>query len=101
MLADALDMEVGFPAGHEGSSFGAALLGMQALGLVDGIEVAESLVRVEEVVAPEERAREVYRALGPLFAGLYDALVPAYAELRRLGPLLEDELGDPGRRRPA
>ena len=34
MLADVLGMDVGFPAGHEGSSFGAALLGMQALGLL-------------------------------------------------------------------
>ena len=35
MLADVLGMPVGYPAGHEGSAFGAALLGMQALGMVD------------------------------------------------------------------
>ena len=36
MLADALGMPIGFAAGHEGSAFGAALLGMEALELVDG-----------------------------------------------------------------
>ena len=50
MLADALGMPVRFPAGHEGSSFGAALLGMQALGLIARIDVAADLVRIEETV---------------------------------------------------
>ena len=45
MLADALGMPIGFAAGHEGSAFGAALLGMEALGLVDGIDRAAQLVR--------------------------------------------------------
>src|SRR5205823_604114 len=40
MLADVLGMPVGFPAGHEGSSYGAALLGMATLGIVPSIEVA-------------------------------------------------------------
>ena len=40
MLADALGMPIGFAAGHEGSAFGAALLGMEALGLVEGIDRA-------------------------------------------------------------
>ncbi|SCG18212.1 hypothetical protein GA0070610_4552 [Micromonospora echinofusca] len=33
-----------FPAGHEGSGFGAALLGMQALGLIPSVDVAADLV---------------------------------------------------------
>ena len=35
ILADTLGLDVRFPAGHEGSGFGAALLGMHALGLVE------------------------------------------------------------------
>lgn len=88
MLADALDMEVGFPDGHEGSSFGAALVGMQAIGLIDDIGVAESLVTVERVVTPGAEARRVYRALLPVFEALYDALEPTYEALRRLDPQL-------------
>ena len=53
MLADALGMPIGFPAGHEGSGFGAALLGMEALGLVDGIDRAAELVGIDEVVEPD------------------------------------------------
>ena len=55
MLADALGMPVGFPAGHEGSAFGAALLGMEALGLIEGIDRAAELVAIEDVVGPTRR----------------------------------------------
>jgi gluconokinase len=84
MLADALGMEVGFPAGHEGSSFGAALLGMQALGIIESIEVAADLVQIHETVRPEPSSAAVYATLLPVFSDLYAALLPAYAELRRL-----------------
>ena len=86
MLADVLGMPVRFPAGHEGSSFGAALLGMQALGLVDSIDVAADLVRIDETVRPDPAAAAVYAALLPVFAELYDALVPTFTSLRRLAP---------------
>jgi gluconokinase len=88
ILADTLGMDVQFPAGHEGSGFGAALLGMQALGLVDSIDVAADLVRIEDTVRPADSAVEVYAALRPIFAELYDALVPTYRSLRRLSPQL-------------
>jgi gluconokinase len=91
MLTDALGMDVGFPAAREGSSFGAALLGMQALGMIESIDVATHLVRIEQVHRPDPAAAATYRALLPLFAGLYDALTPAFAELRRLAPELSPE----------
>jgi gluconokinase len=83
MLADALGMPIGFAAGHEGSAFGAALLAMDALGLVDGIECAAQLVDIEDVVEPEEDAAGVYAELLPTFAALYDALAPAFRALER------------------
>lgn len=88
VLADTLGMDVEFPAGHEGSSFGAALLGMQALGLVESIDVAADLVEIEDTVRPNAAAAEVYAALRPVFAELYDALVPTFRSLRRLAPQL-------------
>jgi gluconokinase len=84
MLADALGMDVQFPAGHEGSSFGAALLGMQALGIVDSVEVAADLVHISETVRPNPADAAVYATLLPIFADLYQALVPTYTSLRRL-----------------
>ncbi|WP_405092595.1 gluconokinase [Micromonospora sp. NBC_01392] len=91
ILADALGMPVRFPAGHEGSGFGAALLGMQALGLIPSVEVAADLVRIEETVRPDPAAAATYAALLPLFSELYDALVPTFASLRRLAPSLPPE----------
>jgi gluconokinase len=88
ILADTLGMDVHFPAGHEGSGFGAALLGMQALGLVDSVDVAADLVRIEDTVRPDPSAAGVYASVRPVFAELYDALVPTYRSLRRLSPQL-------------
>lgn len=88
ILADTLGMEVSFPAGHEGSGFGAALLGMEALGLVPSIDVAADLVRISDTVRPDATAAGVYAGLRPVFAELYDALVPTYRSLRRLAPQL-------------
>jgi len=90
MLADALDMEIGFPKGQEGSSLGAALVGMEALGLIESIEVAAELTSIESVVRPDPDAAATYRALLPVFESLYDALVPAFTELRKLDPMLND-----------
>jgi gluconokinase len=88
MLADTLGMPIHFPAGHEGSGFGAALLGMQALGLIGSVEVAADLVTIQDVVHPDPAAAATYRSLQPVFAELYQALVPAYTSLRRLAPSL-------------
>ena len=88
MLADTLGMPVGFPAGHEGSSFGAALLGMQALGIVESIDAAADLVQIKDVVRPDPAAAAVYASLQPVFAELYPALVPTFTSLRRLVPAL-------------
>jgi gluconokinase len=84
MLCDVLGVPVGFLEGHEGSGFGAALLGMQALGLVESIDRAADLIRLDEVLEPEPGAAGIYAAMRPTFAALYDALGPAFAALRDL-----------------
>jgi gluconokinase len=85
MLTDALGIPIGFPAQHEGSSFGAALLGMDALGLIS-LEHAADLIRIQETLAPDPAAQQTYADLRPTFDGLYDALVPAFRTLRRMRP---------------
>jgi gluconokinase len=85
MLTDTLGMAIGFPAQHEGSSFGAALLGMDALGLVT-IDHAADLIRIQETLVPDQAAQQTYADLRPTFDGLYDALVPAFRALRRMRP---------------
>ena len=85
ILADALGMEIGFPAGHEGSGFGAALVALDVLGRIESMEVAADLVRVEEVTAPDPEAAAVYAQLLPTFARLYDDLSPAFRALHEFG----------------
>jgi gluconokinase len=84
MLTDALGTDVGFPQSREGSAFGAALLGMQALGLVESIEVAADLVQIDEVCHPGPDAA-AYERQRPVFSALYDALEPAFRALGESG----------------
>jgi gluconokinase len=84
MLCDALGQDVGFPEGHQGSGFGAALLGMEALSLIASFDRAAELIRVEDVRSPEPAAAATYAAMLPIFSDLYDALGPAFTQLRDL-----------------
>ena len=87
MLADALDMEIGFPSGHEGSSFGAALVGMEALGLIESIEVAAELTSIDERRrAGRGRRRDLPRAA----AGVLGALRRARADVHRVAEARSD-----------
>jgi gluconokinase len=96
ILAGALGMPIGFAAGREGSAFGAALIGMQALGMVDSIDVAADLVRIKDVVEPDADDAAVYAAALPTFDALYDALEPAFGALQTLAAH-EEPAPDPRR----
>ncbi len=85
-------MTVDFAEGQEGSSFGAALLGMEALGLIESIDIVDQLIPVDDSVRPDPRSAAVYASLLPSFGQLYDALVPTFQTLRRLAPSLPIEL---------
>jgi gluconokinase len=85
ILAGALGLPIGFPEGHQGSGFGAALLGMEALGLIESIDVAADLVEVHEVVDPDPGEAAAYAELLPTFSALYDALEPTFRALQRFG----------------
>jgi gluconokinase len=88
MLCDVLGTDIGFPAGQEGSCFGAALLGMEALELVDTIELASELVRIDHIQRPDPASAATYAMLRPVFSALYDALSPTWSTLRRIAPEL-------------
>jgi gluconokinase len=79
ILADVFDTAIGFTSAHEGSAFGAALLGMEALGLVESIDVAAGLIHIDEVVAPDPAAAAVYAEMRPAFVAVADALRQAVA----------------------
>lgn len=85
VLADALGMPVGFPVVDQGSAFGAALLGMQGVGLLppgpDALVEAADDVSLDEVLTPSAAAA-VYDARLPLLDRVHDALADLTDELR-------------------
>ncbi|MCW3004694.1 MAG: gluconokinase [Conexibacter sp.] len=84
ILCDALGSPVGFPRNHHGSGFGAALLGMEALGIVATIDLAADLIALGEIRRPDPAAAAIYAATLPTFAALNEALAPAFLALREL-----------------
>jgi gluconokinase len=84
ILCDALGRPVGFPEGHQGSGFGAALLGMEALGRIASFDRAAELIGLDEIREPDADAAETYKKMLPVFDGLYDALGEAFTQLRDL-----------------
>jgi gluconokinase len=93
ILADAFDRPVLYPADHESSCFGAALMGMKALGVIDSFEAAESLVHIEYRHEPNEQKAAVYRAMMPLFGDLYRDLKKEFARLTELQTAVESPEG--------
>lgn len=86
ILSDVLDMPVGYGDTEQGSCLGAALLGMDALGIVDSIDDAAALVAITENTRPDPSAVSIYRSLRPVFDELSAALVPAFRSLRAAAP---------------
>ena len=74
LLADVLGTPIGFPASEQGSAIGAALLGHVALGHLGSVDDAAALVRVTEVVDPDDGAARFYRRLLPAFASTAEAV---------------------------
>ena len=81
ILAAALDRPVGFASSAEGSGFGAALLGMTALDIVDSLDSAADLVRITHTEEPERRAAAAYARVLPAFAAAQDAVAPIVQSL--------------------
>lgn len=80
IVADVLDTELEVPAAAEGGAWGAALLAMHALGVIDDLRDAADDVAIVRTVTPDREA-----------ARRYDDVAARYAELvDRLNPLLED-----------
>ncbi|WP_245612475.1 gluconokinase [Actinotalea ferrariae] len=84
MLADAFGMRVELMASEEGTAFGAAVLGMTALGLVGSLDAVAGLLDPGAPVEPDPGGADVYARLRPVFADAYSALEPTSERLRAL-----------------
>jgi gluconokinase len=87
LLADVLGVAVGYPDGHQGSAWGAALLGLQAVGALDA--GADALAEAPDHVTVPTTARptaaaDVYTARLPLVERLHDPLAEVVTRLTTL-----------------
>ncbi len=57
---------------------------MQALGLIETIEMAAGLVPIRETRSPDLANAALYRRQRAIFDGLYPALEPAFRALHQL-----------------
>lgn len=87
VMADVLERRISVPT-RAGSVFGAALLGMRALGWLDSLHDAQSFVDIAHEHDPDPAAGAVHRRLQPIFDGLHDALLPAFTALAEVDGLL-------------
>jgi gluconokinase len=85
-LASALDLPVRLADSPEGTGLGACLLGMHALGALDDLDDATSLVAVNEPLEPDPSAADAYRRLRPLVEQSTLALSDVLAALDSLAP---------------
>jgi gluconokinase len=85
-LADALDLPVRVAESPEGTGLGAALLGFHALGALDDLQGAATLVAVGEPDPPDPGTARLYRRLRPLVEQSTVALADVLQSLDDLTP---------------
>lgn len=88
ILAGVFGRPIGFAASPEGSSLGAALLGMTALGMLESLDRAATLVAVTHVERPDAGEAAAYARLLPHFEAAYAALSQTSAALTDLQDVL-------------
>ena len=87
MLADVLGMPIGFPAGDQGSAFGAALVGLEALGMISSIEVAADLLDSATAASPTRPPPPATRSCARSSPASTTRSCPPSSRLRGLRPL--------------
>lgn len=100
ILADVFETKVTVSAGYEASCLGAALLGLVAVGELDGISSVPGMITVHSVSEPDSEHRSTYRAALQLYLDIYDSLRPLYERVvelqHRAGVPAANELGAAG-----
>lgn len=81
IMADVFRREITFPESYESSCWGAALLGMKALGDIDSLDVANEMTRISTIHQPDDRFATTYKELMGIFTRLYERLEPEFISL--------------------
>ena len=83
MLADVFDRTVIFPKNYQGSSFGAAVLGLYALGHVANLDSTPERVGPTYHHQPIAENVEQYQRILPIYEQLLESFVPLYSEMAK------------------
>ncbi len=84
MTADIFKKTVTLPESHQASAWGAAWLGLYALGEVDSIEEIKQHIPIKHEVLPTVRNVARYEEYYHLYRELYNKNKPLFAEMDRL-----------------
>ncbi|MFN2489430.1 MAG: gluconokinase [Actinomycetota bacterium] len=84
IAADVFGSDVLFPKRHESSCFGAAVLAMFALGMIDSLGRVKDMVAIEHRHSPDAAAARVYAQLAEVFPSLYAGVEPHFGRLSDL-----------------
>jgi gluconokinase len=74
LIADVFFKKVHLTGAADASATGAAIMGFYALGLIDDLDIAKSLVPVVQTYEPDAERHAVYRENYKKFTQLYDRL---------------------------
>ncbi len=84
MLADVFDRTVIFPKNYQGSSFGAAVLGLYALGQLSSLDSSLEMIGPTYDHQPIAENVEQYRKILPIYEQLLESFIPLYSEMSYL-----------------
>ncbi|AKD03646.1 gluconokinase [Pontibacter korlensis] len=84
MLADVTGKKVQLTETSEGSAFGAALMGMYALGVISSLEEAESMIRVSKTYEPDPQRQQTYSKAYAVYEELYPKLKDSFERLSKV-----------------
>lgn len=84
MLADVFNKNVYLPTVPEGSAFGAAIMGMYALGMLEKLEEASGMIRIRKTFVPNPLHHQRYQQSYALFKELYPQLKDSFSRMGKL-----------------
>ena len=97
IMADVFGKEILFPESYQSSCFGAALLGMKSLDIIDSLDVVKSVIGVETHHRPDQGDARTYSKLMKIFTRLYDRLEPEFSEIAGIQRSMQDSKQSSGK----
>lgn len=84
IMADVFGRVIHVPGEPEGSAFGAAVLGMYALGIISDLKEVERFITIKESYYPNDANKEIYQKLFGIYERVYWNLQKEYEEIAEI-----------------